>query len=921
LRFVLLERFDHTAKSAFVRRVTRNGDFGAGSPCFSALIAVVGFVCGAWRLAVDTELGTSAIRADSFCGRLERVVAMRFAAKALALLINVAMLTGITVPARAVAATQLAPSFFKNESPRMLRSSHSVPGFRDLGRRLAFAPIRATLTLRYNHQAELDALVRMQADRHSRYYHHFLTSAQFRNYFSPTIAQVRSVIQTLSSAGFRVATVARDRTLLDFEGPSAAVEHLFRTEMHSFVQDRHGERFSNVKPAIVPSQIAPLVRTVDLSNLITNAYGDSGRQIVAAGTFSVPQSGRTVSSGQSSVIRDPGFESGAFGNGWDQCQTAHASPLASIASNLAYAGKYSARAGSTNASREQYGYSGVCQLVVIPSNAVLSAYLYQLTNESNTSYAGQDVLLIDTNGSIVATIAVTAINAARWVQHSYNLQAYAGRQLYIYFGVYGDGASNLYTAQLVDNVSLIGSATPAPTATPTPVATATPTPQPTATPTPVPTATPTPVPTATPTPVPTATPTPVPTATSTPVPTATPTPVTVPTATPTPVPTATPTPVPTATPTPKPTATPTPVPTATPTPVPTATPTATPTPAIVCNGQPNEEPLSNSTGYLAAGVSRPFDLPIQHGCDGSGQTVAIVIDYKTTQSDLSGYLSAADVTFKGSYTIEPVAGGDNGNQNDGGDGESALDTETVAGLSPGANILVYDIPELTDQYIEDAYNQAVSDDTASVVNSSFGGSEGDTSYEDTTNQIAEQAAALGITFVAASGDDGYVNTPSSEPYFVAVGGVNFTENSSAALSGITATGEPGFQSGGGVSEDFPEPSYQKGIPNVIASGRNTPDVSEPGVDVALYFGGAVTSTGGTSWASPIFCALLASGSQERNTRWGFVNPALYSLYTADGYNDYYDVTVGSNAQYSAKSGYDQVTGIGVPQGYTFIENL
>jgi hypothetical protein len=767
------------------------------------------------------------------------------------------MLSGLSSPANAAAGPPIRAAFYATATPRMLRSSQRVPGFRDLGRRLALAPIRATIVLRYNHQTELDTLVRLQADRRSRYYHHFLTSAQFTKYFAPTTGQVRTVIETLTAGGLHVTNVARNRTLLDVESTSSAAERLFHTEIHSFVQDRHGERFANVKPVLTPPQIAPLVRTVNLSNLILVAVGATGRQPVPAGTFTVPGSSPVPATVGANVIRDPGFESGGFGNGWNQCETAHASPLASITSALAYAGKYSARAGSTDSSREQYGYSGVCQLVVIPSNAVLSAYLYQLTNESDTRYAGQDVLLIDTRGNIVASIADTVANAAHWVLHSYNLQAYAGRQLYVYFGVHGDGASNYYTAQFLDNVSLTGTSP-----TPTPTSTASPTPLPTATPTLVPTATPSPAPTATPSPVPTAPPTPVPTATPSPV-------------------------------------------------------------GALCLDTPQEGAYSQSSyGYLATGVSLPFNFPDQQGCAGDQQTVGIVMDAPIAQSDLAGYMSTAYLQYFGTLTTELIDGGDNGYDDDG--IETALDVETVAGLAPDANILLYDIPDLADEYIEDAYNQAVSENTASVINSSLSEDEDDPTFANATNAIAEQGAALGITFVAASGDYGVIQTPASNPYFVGVGAVNFAESSNGTLTSLTATGDPssGFESGGGVSVDFAEPSYQVGIPNVITSGRNSPDVSEPGVGVLVNFNDSYVEEDGTSWSSPIFCALLASGSQERNnTRWGFVNPALYSLFTADGYDDYYDVTVGSNYSYSAQAGYDQVTGIGVPQGYTFIANL
>lgn len=104
-------------------------------------------------------------------------------------------------------------------------------------------------------------------------------------------------------------------------------------------------------------------------------------------------------------------------------------------------------------------------------------------------------------------------------------------------------------------------------------------------------------------------------------------------------------------PTPKPSPTPTPIPTATPVPTPTPVPTATP--VAGCNGAaPDNGPLSNSTGTLATGVAKPFDFPVEHGCNGAGYTVAIAIDLPGTPSYVATYLSAAGVTQTGTISDE-----------------------------------------------------------------------------------------------------------------------------------------------------------------------------------------------------------------------------------------------------------------------------
>ena len=388
---------------------------------------------------------------------------------------------------------------------------------------------------------------------------------------------------------------------------------------------------------------------------------------------------------------------------------------------------------------------------------------------------------------------------------------------------------------------------------------------------------------------------------------------------------------PTPTPTPQPTATPVPTPTPTGAPTPTPVPTATPTPGGGCNGAaPLNGPLSNSSGTLATGVAKPFDFPVQHGCSGAGYTAAIVIDTPANTSYLSTYLSAAGVTRTGTLTNTAVDGGGTGD-----DAETDLDVQTIAGLAPAANIIVYHIGSLTDQAIEDAYNRAISDAKASVVNSSFGGCESsDTAFESATNSIAQQGAAVGVTFAASSGDTGSnecgtsfnvkgVSAPAGDPYFTSVGGVNFTYNSSGVLTSVTAGSASGDSSGGGVSTVVALPSWQSGVAGMITSGRNQPDISLPFDPVAVYTGGAWGSYLGTSWSSPAFVALLIETNQVHATKLGWVNPTLYNLFKTTGYASYFTpCTSGTNGAYSCSATqYNQVTGIGAPKGWALANAL
>ncbi len=790
-------------------------------------------------------------------------------------------------------------------------STSGTLAYTDMGTAPQTTPVSVTLTLNYNHQAQLDQLVAQQANPSSPMYHHFLTTEEFNSYYAPTAQQEQSVVFALQRAGFTITKEYSNRTLIEASAPAAKVESYFNTQIHLVNQGKFGARYVNVKPAVVPAAISSLVHAVTASNIIvahTGAHVRSSQtlsSLIASTTLpGVPhvpaqQATRRITLSPqmkargamlakyatpfatSNVIGNPGFETGSF-SPWFPCGNGYAT----IDSSNPHSGSYDALTGNlANNLGEEYGLDGVCQQVTVPTNGQLSFYVDEGTSETSTYWADQEADLFDANGNFLTNLYTENGNTNGYVQRSYNIGAYAGQQVIVFVGIYGSGSFSDYNYVYLDDVSLTNGSSPTPS------------------PSPVPTASPTPVPTASPTPVPTASPTP--------------------------VPTASPTPVPTNSPTPTPTNSPTPTPTNSPTPVPTST----PAPGGTCSGSPDNGPVSGSNGWLASGVAEAFDYPVQHGCNGAGVTVAVEIDTPINSSDVAGYLSAAGVTQTGTITNEAVNGGGNASSSD--YTETALDVETISGLAPGANIIVYNFPDLSSQSIEAGYNQTVSDGKASVVNSSFGGCEtSDTAFTNTTNTIAEQAAAKGMTFVASSGDSGSdecgtgnnppgVSSPATDPYFTAVGAVNFTDTSTGALASITAGSDSsnGFLSGGGVSTIFALPSYQQGVANMVSTGRNDPDVSLPGVGVMVYANGSQMQVDGTSWSSPEFVALMAEAVQLHGSSLGFINPTLYSIFTSTGYTDFTDVTTGSNGAYTAGTGYDLVTGIGAPKGWALANAL
>ena len=352
-------------------------------------------------------------------------------------------------------------------------------------------------------------------------------------------------------------------------------------------------------------------------------------------------------------------------------------------------------------------------------------------------------------------------------------------------------------------------------------------------------------------------------------------------------------------------------------------------------GQPLKGPVSSVThlaGFGPLAFSEGYNLPQQHKIKkgtyytGTGRVSGVVIDADFLDSDLTGFLSYFSVTRTGPATTRvAIDGGPPGGDGSSDSLETTLDVETIVSNAPGTALYVYEFPSFNSlSYITDAYNKVVSDNFVDTANSSFGGCE--TGIGSTTAQawdsIAAQGEAKGITFHASSGDSGSdggcVEAPASGPHFVAVGGTSLSVSSKGKYTSESAWNG----SGGGVSTIFPLPSYQSGVTNVITSGRNVPDVAfdaNPQTGTAFYYGGtwntAYNPLGGTSLASPIFGASLTEIDEILGTRAGYVQPTFYAFFQSKGYGSgksayFHDVTSGSNGEYKALTGYDQVTGIG-----------
>jgi kumamolisin len=253
------------------------------------------------------------------------------------------------------------------------------------------------------------------------------------------------------------------------------------------------------------------------------------------------------------------------------------------------------------------------------------------------------------------------------------------------------------------------------------------------------------------------------------------------------------------------------------------------------------------------------------------------------------------------------------------DVESAIDTQVIGALAPGAQIIVYAAPD-DERGVLDAIRTALFDEEnpVSILSISFGLPE--RVWTPVALTILEElftvAALIGVTILCASGDNGaevdasgraHVLAPASCSFSQACGGTEvLPDGSEVAWS----------RSGGGFSAFFEVAPWQSAAAASATAyrekpGRGLPDVAGQAMPgYCAYFEGETFAMGGTSAVAPMWSALVARINQRLGTSIGFFAPLLYRTAAAT----LRDITVGGNDRFKSAAGWNPCTGLGVPIG-------
>jgi kumamolisin len=294
---------------------------------------------------------------------------------------------------------------------------------------------------------------------------------------------------------------------------------------------------------------------------------------------------------------------------------------------------------------------------------------------------------------------------------------------------------------------------------------------------------------------------------------------------------------------------------------------------------------SSAGPYWFTDLKQAYSFPSYKAYTGKGVTIGILMTGDFNKSDMDKYFSHeklatpkfSTVNVDGGLAFDPDSSF-----------ETHLDLQQSGGMAPDANIILYNIPDLTDESVMDGLSKIITDNKTDVVSMSFGGPElfytaADNDGEDFTYLLQEeddlmaQGNAQGITFIASSGDSGALGAipinclnykpncgkflasaefPASSPHVTGVGGTNLVTTYTGATGdlnsqyvreqayadplaediffGTSATGGY-WGSGGGDSVIFPKPLFQALTNTGNNRFRTVPDVS-------LQMGGCPSGT-------------------------------------------------------------------------------
>jgi pseudomonalisin/xanthomonalisin len=294
-------------------------------------------------------------------------------------------------------------------------------------------------------------------------------------------------------------------------------------------------------------------------------------------------------------------------------------------------------------------------------------------------------------------------------------------------------------------------------------------------------------------------------------------------------------------------------------------------------------------------------------------------DLTQTLSDFAIFLGNAGFTpFTPTVTYVGTRSSDTS-----GTPEWDLDSQNSLAAAGGKlkEMVFYVGTSLADAPLIAAFNQAVTENRAKVINISLGGCENSaktSGFTASSDQIFSLGVSQGQTFSVSTGDSGSKECgrratgqsyPAVSPYVMAIGGTTVLTTGTNVYKSESAWSG----GGGGPSTTEAAPSWQvsSGVLHG-GTGRGVPDISfdgDPASGSKIVVNGAIAQYGGTSLSAPLFSGFWSRIRAASTKSLVYPDPSIYKFGPTNP-SLFHDVTTGSNGGFTAAAGWDYTTGFG-----------
>ncbi len=348
-------------------------------------------------------------------------------------------------------------------------------------------------------------------------------------------------------------------------------------------------------------------------------------------------------------------------------------------------------------------------------------------------------------------------------------------------------------------------------------------------------------------------------------------------------------------------------------------------------------PNASSSGTTSSGTSQyntPATIRATYNLPSTGGSGAIAIvdsyHYPTALADFNTFSStfglpqetSSNVMGSSNHVFQEVyAAGykpqSGGNYIASWNLEAALDIEWAHAMAPNAKIYLVEAASDSTNDLDNAVRVAATLPGVKEISMSWGGSE--VSYE--AMAFDSIFTASGIVYFASGGDTGAVmEYPAASPNVVSCGGTTINRSSTGAFLSETAWSNTGC----GASAYESRPAFQNGISSIVGSKRGVSDMSfvaDANTGVYVYDSTPLWGEsgwwilGGTSVSSPSLAGVVNTAATAGNGFAASTADEQARIYGHLGQASVFrDITSGSAGKFSAKAGWDYVTGAGTPLG-------